>query len=61
MLGIPIGWPTKFNQMAIPTTILIDEKGIVRWIDQATDYRLRGDHERIATALTQVFKMPSIS
>ncbi len=51
----PLGWPTGFKQMAIPTTILLDEEGVVRWIDQADDYRIRGDHTRTENALKQVF------
>jgi peroxiredoxin len=34
----PKGW----TAMPIPTTILVDAGGIVRWIDQATDYRVLG-------------------
>ena len=51
----PLGWPTGFKRMAIPTTLLLDEKGIVRWIDQADDYRLRGDRTRTENALKEVF------
>lgn len=51
----PLGWPTGFKQMAIPTTLLLDENGIVRWIDQADDYRLRGDHTRTENALKKVY------
>ena len=51
----PFGWPTGFKQMAIPTTLLLDEQGIVRWIDQADDYRLRGDRTRTESALTDAY------
>ena len=27
--------------LAIPTTLLIDAEGVVRWIDRAEDYRVR--------------------
>ena len=54
-LGFPLGWPTGFRRMAIPTTLLVDRDGTVRWIDQAEDYRLRGDAERIQQALQTVF------
>ncbi len=50
--GIPMAVPTGFKSMAIPTTLLVDEEGTVRWIDQADDYRLRGDEARIRDALT---------
>jgi peroxiredoxin len=51
----PMGWPVGFKEMAIPTTLLIDEDGVVRWIDQADDYRIRGDRERTAGALREVW------
>lgn len=54
--GFPLGVPIGFRRMAIPTTLMIDENGIVRWIDQADDYRLRGDVERIKNALERVYK-----
>jgi peroxiredoxin len=37
--------------LAIPTTILIDEWGIVRWLDQADDYRVRSDAPRVLAAV----------
>ncbi len=55
LLGVPIGWPTGFATMALPTTILIDENGIVRWIDQTDDYRMRGTVQRLSAALEHVF------
>lgn len=55
VLGIPLGVPGGFKTMAIPTSILLDEEGVVRWIDQADDYRQRGDEQRIQTALKEVF------
>lgn len=51
----PLGWPVGFKQMAIPTTLLMDEAHIVRWIDQAEDYRLRGDEARTRLALLEAF------
>jgi peroxiredoxin len=56
VMGIPLGVPIGFKRMAIPTTLLIDEQGIVRWIDQATDYRVRGDETRIKDAIEQVWE-----
>ena len=55
--GFPLGVPIGFRRMAIPTTLLIDENGIVRWIDQADDYRLRGDERRIKNALENLFSV----
>ncbi len=51
----PLGWPVGFKAMAIPTTLLLDEDHIVRWIDQADDYRIRGDASRTQGALDAVF------
>lgn len=53
--SIPLGWPTGFKRMAIPTTLLLDEQGVVRWIDQADDYRVRGDQGRTEAALRETF------
>ena len=55
VLGIPFGWPVGFRQMAIPTTFLVDGEGLIRWVDRAADYRLRGDAARIQRALQEVF------
>lgn len=55
IFGIPLGFPIGYKSMAIPTTLLIDEKGIIRWIDQADDYRMRGDEERVRAALEEAF------
>jgi len=43
----PKGW----KGMPIPTTLLVDADGIVRWIDQATDYQIRSHPERVLAAL----------
>jgi peroxiredoxin len=55
VFGLALGYPTGFKRMAIPTTLLIDEHGTIRWIDQAEDYRLRGDESRIEGALRHVW------
>ena len=55
VLGMPLGVPTKRKLMAIPTTLLVDEHGVVRWIDQADDYRIRGDEARVVKALGDAF------
>jgi peroxiredoxin len=44
------GAPTV-RALPIPTTILVDAQGIVRWIDQSTDYQVRSDPERVRAAL----------
>jgi peroxiredoxin len=40
-----------FRPLPIPTTILVDARGVVRWIDQSTDYQVRSDPERVRAAL----------
>lgn len=55
LFGIPLALVPTVKTMAIPTTILVDEDGIVRWIDQADDYRIRSDNSRIVTAIDDVF------
>ena len=37
--------------LPIPTTILVDADGIVRWIDQAADYMQRSDPQRVLDAI----------
>lgn len=55
VFGVPLGYPQRPRKMAIPTSILVDEDGIVRWIDQADDYRMRGDRARVEAALAAAF------
>jgi peroxiredoxin len=44
------GRPT-LRALPIPTTILVDGGGIVRWIDQSTDYQVRSNPERVLAAI----------
>jgi peroxiredoxin len=39
------------RRLPIPTTILVDGDGIVRWIDQASDYQVRSHPERVLAAI----------
>jgi hypothetical protein len=41
--------------MFLPASVLVDEAGVVRWIDVADDYRIRGEAGRILTALEETF------
>jgi len=43
--------PSGIRHLPIPTTILVDAGGIVRWIDQAADYAVRSEPERVLNAL----------
>ena len=40
--------------LAIPTTVLVDSAGIVRWIDQSENYQRRSDPIRVREALQQL-------
>ena len=38
-------------RLPIPTTILVDAEGVVRWIDQARDYQVRSHPDRVLAAI----------
>ena len=60
LFGIPLALVPSFETMAIPTTLLIDEHGIVQWIDQSDDYRLRSDEARVLGEVQRQFdKQPA--
>ena len=40
-----------FRELVIPTTLLIDDRGIVRWLDQASDFRMRRSAQEIMTRI----------
>ena len=52
---IPLAFTPSFKAMAIPTTLLVDENGTIRWTDQSDDYRLRSDNERVLQAVQKAF------
>ena len=43
--------PGLIIPLPIPTTILVDADGVVRWIDQATDYMHRSEPARVLAAI----------
>jgi peroxiredoxin len=43
--------PPGVPGLPIPTTILADAEGIVRWIDQAEDYQVRSQPARVLGAI----------
>ena len=45
--------PRGFRGMPIPTTILVDAPGVVRWIDQAENYQARSHPERVLLAIRE--------
>lgn len=47
--------PPGLAGMPIPTTILVDAEGTVRWIDQADDYQIRAQPDRVRAALEEAF------
>lgn len=55
LFGLPFPKPhqLKFKSMSIPTSILVDEHGVIQWIDQSDDYRLRANKDRIMKAMAQ--------
>ena len=57
VFGVPLAVGMyKYRAMPIPTSILVDENGIILWIDQSEDYRIRASQTRIEQALEQAFK-----
>ena len=45
----PVRGPIR--TLAIPTTFFIGADGLVKWIDQAEDYRVRSDVDRVLVAV----------
>lgn len=59
IMGVPLALVPSVKSMAIPTTILVDERGIIQWIDQSEDYRIRSDEDRVLTEVQRVFDKSS--
>ncbi len=55
VLGLPFPTSFEYKSMSIPTSILFDEHGVIQWIDQSEDYRLRASEERLTQALQSAF------
>ncbi|QIZ75812.1 peroxiredoxin family protein [Ferrimonas lipolytica] len=45
----------SYRSMAIPTSVLVDEFGVVQWIDQSEDYRLRASKDSVMAAIERSF------
>ncbi len=45
--------PGGIRGLPIPTTILVDASGTVRWIDQSKDYQTRSDPDRVLAVLQE--------
>jgi len=52
LTGLPL------RPLTIPATFLLDADGVVRWIDQAQDYRLRSDVDRVMAAMKRTLPKP---
>jgi peroxiredoxin len=53
--GIHSGVPgVSAPALPIPTTVLVDAEGIVRWVDQSENYQRRSDPTRVREALQQL-------
>jgi peroxiredoxin len=55
LFGLHVALLPSVKVMAIPTTLLVDEHGIIRWIDQTDDYRLRSHPEHVLAAVDTAF------
>ena len=51
--GFHSGIPGGAKVLPIPTTALVDEKGIVRWVDQSENYQRRSDPDYVLTAIQE--------
>jgi len=45
--------PGNVKVLPIPTTVLIDAAGTVRWIDQSENYQQRADPDKVLGALKE--------
>jgi peroxiredoxin len=55
LFGLAVGTRPAFRHMAAPTTLLVDEHGVIRWIDQTDDYKVRSSSERVLGAVEAAF------
>ena len=51
--GFHSGIPGEAKALPIPTTVLIDASGMVRWIDQQANYQQRSDPDMVKAALQE--------
>jgi peroxiredoxin len=47
--------PPGLPGLPVPTTLMLDANGVVRWKDQSADYMQRSDPDMVRTALTENF------
>ncbi len=48
--------PPGLSGLPIPTTLMLDAEGVVRWKDQSADYMQRSDPDFVRDALAEHFK-----
>ncbi len=53
VLGVPLGVPDGRKRLAMPSTLLVDEHGVVRWFEVSRDYRLRPSNLQILIAVEE--------
>jgi peroxiredoxin len=46
--------PSGISALPVPTTILVDGNGAVRWIDQSQDYQQRSAPEQVMAAISSL-------
>ncbi len=55
----PVRGPLR--ALVIPTTVLVDGAGIVRWTDQTSDYRVRSDAARVMDRIAGALGFEEVS
>ena len=60
LFGLAVGSRPSFKAMAAPTTLVVDEAGVIRWIDQTDDYKVRSSAERVLGAVGEAFGGPRV-
>jgi len=45
--------PKGVRGMPVPTTFLVDDRGVVRWIDQSENYQVRSSPDRVLAAIRE--------
>jgi peroxiredoxin len=53
--GLAVGTRPAFRNMAAPATLLVDELGVIRWIDRTDDYKIRSSPDRVLGAVQAAF------
>ncbi len=49
--GFHSGLPGGAKVLPIPTTVLVDAQGIIRWVDQSENYQRRSDPDHVLAAV----------